>query len=327
MSALTDPPMRAMPAARRRPVARGERRDPAPSRFSYRWHRIWLTPLYRRLLRLGIPAFLAALAFGVWFGEADRRARTFAWVEQIRASIASRPEFRVSSLAVSGASAATAEAVVAMLDMEFPVSSLGLDLEGLRAKVTGLDAVADAELRVNAEGALEVRVQERLPILVWRHSGGLELLDETGHRVAAIASRAERPDLPLIAGEGAMAEVPEALAILAAAEPLRARMRGLVRMGERRWDIVLDRHQRIMLPAEGASAALERIIALDQAEDLLDRDVMTVDLRNSHRPTLRLAPHAMAARLGLDPTALLASAGGPGAASGSATKSALKGPN
>ena len=43
-------------------------------------------------------------------------------------------------------------------------------------------------------------------------------------------------------------------------------------------------------------AALERLIALDRAEDLLARDVVTVDLRNEERPVLRLAPDAMIER-------------------------------
>ena len=64
-------------------------------------------------------------------------------------------------------------------------------------------------------------------------------------------------------------------------------------MGERRWDVVLDRDQRILLPAENPVRALERLIALDQAQDVLDRDVATVDLRLQDRPTLGLAPHAL----------------------------------
>ena len=64
-------------------------------------------------------------------------------------------------------------------------------------------------------------------------------------------------------------------------------------MGERRWDMILDRNQKIMLPAVGAVAALERLIALDKAEDLLARDVLNVDLRNDKRPVLRLAPYAL----------------------------------
>jgi cell division protein FtsQ len=66
-----------------------------------------------------------------------------------------------------------------------------------------------------------------------------------------------------------------------------------VRMGERRWDIVLDRDQRIMLPVDQPVRALERLIALDQAQELLERDVLTVDLRLQNRPSLRLAPYAL----------------------------------
>jgi hypothetical protein len=85
----------------------------------------------------------------------------------------------------------------------------------------------------------------------------------------------------------------EALELFAAAQAILPRVRGLVRISERRWDMVLDRNQKIMLPAVGAVAALERLMALDKAEDLLARDVLTVDLRNDKRPVLRLAPFAL----------------------------------
>ena len=39
--------------------------------------------------------------------------------------------------------------------------------------------------------------------------------------------------------------------------------------------------------------ALEQVIALDQAQDLLNRDIAAVDMRNAHRPTLRMAPKAV----------------------------------
>jgi cell division protein FtsQ len=70
-------------------------------------------------------------------------------------------------------------------------------------------------------------------------------------------------------------------------------VRGLVRVGERRWDLVLDRGQRIMLPAERPRRALDRVLAMDGAQDLLARDVTAVDMRLAGRPTLRLAPAAM----------------------------------
>ena len=64
-------------------------------------------------------------------------------------------------------------------------------------------------------------------------------------------------------------------------------------MGERRWDIVLDRDQRILLPSDNPVRALERLLALDHAQDILARDLMAVDLRIDARPILRLTPFAL----------------------------------
>ena len=99
--------------------------------------------------------------------------------------------------------------------------------------------------------------------------------------------------MPLIAGDGAENHVEEALSIYAAAGPLLPRVRGLVRMGERRWDLVLDRDQRILLPETGAVQALERVIALNQAQEMLARDLMVVDMRLDNRPTIRIAERAV----------------------------------
>jgi cell division protein FtsQ len=131
-----------------------------------------------------------------------------------------------------------------------------------------------------------------MPVVVWRGAGGLHLLDPEGYRVDSLAKRTDRPDLPLIAGEGASAHVGEALRVLAAAAPLRARLRGLTFVGNRRWDLVLDRDQRIQLPEERPVPALEQVLALHQAQGILDRDVAVVDMRSPRRPTLRLAEAA-----------------------------------
>jgi len=127
-----------------------------------------------------------------------------------------------------------------------------------------------------------------VPIAIWRTAEGLTLIDAEGALVAPVLRRDLRPELPVIAGEGAPEHVDEAIALIAAGEPLGDRLRGLVRLGDRRWDIVLDRNQRIMLPAHGAVRALERAIALDGVDEVLSRDVARIDLRLNDRPTVRM---------------------------------------
>ena len=278
---------------RRDPVQAPVRRDPAPTRAAYRMQRLWLTPLFRVLVRVGVPAFTIALVGLLWLGNDARRAALLAQVDEWRESIENRPEFRVDVVQISGASPSLDAAIRDMVALKLPLSSFDIDLEAARAKVATLDAVESVSIKVGGQGALEVAITERMPALVWRRGEELDLLDKTGRRVAKILTRTDRPDLPVIAGEGANLAAAEALEIVAAAGPVQPRLRGLIRMGERRWDLVLDRNQRILLPAHEPVLALERLLALDKAEDLMNRDILTLDLRNQQRPTLRLAPAAL----------------------------------
>lgn len=275
-------------------VNRPPRRDPAPSRLAYRLQRMMLTPLYRKMLRFGLPVLVLALVLAIALGSADRRAaiaRSFAGVVD---SVQQRPEFMVGLFSVEGASPMLAEGIRRMVDLHLPQSSFDLDLPGLRERILTLDAVSDVELRVEPGGVLTAQVTERVPVAVWRSAANVELLDVTGHRVMLVGERNDRSDLPLLAGRGANNALPEAVRLFAAAAPIMPRVRGFVRMGERRWDIVLDRGQRIMLPVDQPVSALERILALDQAQDLLARDVTVIDFRLKERPVLRLAPNAAA---------------------------------
>ena len=60
-------------------------------------------------------------------------------------------------------------------------------------------------------------------------------------------------------------------------------------MGERRWDMILDRNQIIQLPENEPINALKRILALNSTQNILARDVETIDMRDTSRPILRLS--------------------------------------
>ncbi|WP_050528574.1 cell division protein FtsQ/DivIB [Pseudorhodobacter aquimaris] len=270
------------------------RRDPAPSRMAYRLQRLWLTPSVRAALRVGLPALVLAAGVGTYLADEGRRDALASIYIDMREKVKNRPEFQVTLLSVEGASPELAEAVRNALALPLPLSSLDLDLEAARSKVAQLYAVGSVDVRVQSGGILQVVIKERVPAFVWRDAAGIWLVDDTGKRVAEVEARSDRPDLPLIAGEGADKAIAEARQIYASAGPLLPRLRGLVRMGNRRWDIVLDRDQRILLPADQPVLALERLIALDQAQEVLARDVVAVDLRLQARPSLRLAPYSLA---------------------------------
>ncbi|WP_147124466.1 cell division protein FtsQ/DivIB [Shimia ponticola] len=268
--------------------------DPTKSRLGYRLQRIWLTPLFRALIRTGIPCAIVLLFAISYLQKPDVRVALAQGAVEARDWVHERPEFMVKLMAIEGVSDAVADAVRAEVHIDFPTSSFDLDLVTLRDQIDALAPIKDVAVRIRPGGVLEVSAVERTPALVWRAPDGMKLLDVEGVAVAAIAERAERPELPLVAGEGADQAVQEALQLVQAAAPISERLRGLQRQGARRWDVVLDREQVIQLPEDDPVPALERVILLNDAQDLLARDITHIDLRNPTRPTLRLAQYGLA---------------------------------
>ena len=267
--------------------------DPAPSRWSYRYQRLMLTPLFRKVLKVGVP-FCLSLGLGLYYlsDEARQEKLVFA-VADIRQQIETRPEFMVNLLAIEGASMTVEEDIREIFPFDLPASSFDLELDEIRGLIADLPAVADASVRIRQGGVLVAEITERQPVALWRTRDGLGVVDIDGVVIGEAAERAAHPDLPVVVGEGADRVVAEALDILEAAAPLKTKLRGLVRVGARRWDLVLDRDQRILLPENNPVAALERVIVLSSVQDMLERDLVAVDMRLAARPTLRMNERAV----------------------------------
>ncbi|SDX78764.1 cell division protein FtsQ [Albimonas donghaensis] len=270
------------------------RRDPSPSRLRYRLDRLGRRGYVRfALRRLAPPAALMLMALGAW-QSATLREAVHERVESLRASLMDRPEFAVSRLEIVGGAPELQARVSNRLGLSFPVSSLRLDLPALKTEIETMPGVARAVPKVMPDGALRIGLVQRAPEALWRWDGQLHLVDADGVLISPVAHRADRADLPLILGEGADRAVAEALVLWKRAEPIHDRLRGLIRMGERRWSLALGGDVLVHLPAENPEAALQRLLALDAADDLLDREISVIDFRDPQRPVLRLTARAVA---------------------------------
>jgi len=268
-------------------------RDPSPSLLRYRFERFWLKSSVRRAVKLWLP--LAVFGVVIWNISEDPSVQTKAQiaVADLRSGIAALPQLQVTGVVYPNISAALRAQIETVLPLQFPLSSLDIDVAHLQAVIEKLDAVDKVNVTILADGVLKIQAIERTPDMVWRDGNTLRLVDREGNRVSEIARRAARPDLALVAGTGAEKALPEARALIEVLMPLNARLRGLVRVGERRWNVSLDRGQTIMLPEFGAITALKRVLELDASIRILDRDVTIIDMRNTDRPVLRLGSLAL----------------------------------
>ena len=228
--------------------------------------------------------------------QTELRDQVMAKIDEMKQQALGRPEFAVTRLTIEGATPAVEAALRRQLAYTLGASSLTFDAERARRRAEALGWVRSAQARLEAPRTLNIAITLREPALIWRRSEALTLLDASGAAIDRLETRAAHPDLPLIAGLGANAPraVNEAMALFRKAGALAPRLRGLVRIGERRWDAVLHDGPVIMLPAKGALDALAYVKALEQTpEKPLTKDVTAIDLRIQGRPTLRLGPDAL----------------------------------
>ena len=277
-------------------VSRARPRGPGPSKLAFRLRRAWASPAVRSALLVYLPLSLLALAG--W-----RIAASDVWRERIGATVAAtwerlaaRPEFAVRGIEVEGAKPALAALIRETIGLTPGMSSLKLDLEALRTRIERLGPVESASVRFDPAGTLVVSVIERVPAALFRRGDGqLVVVDRAGVEIGPAASREAHPRLPVVLGEGAARHIPEVEAILESAPEIVPRLRALVRIGERRWDLVLEGGLLVMLPETGFLDALEWLRRRDREERLLARDIAVVDLRLVERPTVRSTPRALEA--------------------------------
>ena len=268
-------------------------RDPAPSRLRYRLQRLWLTRSFRKLAIYGPPVAILGVAL-VHFGtDPATRERAETLYQSAWASVENREEFIVDAIRVTGAGPALKDEILRAADIPIPLSSLKIDVAALRDRITTIPAVKSASVRIMKGGVIHLDVRERHAAAVWRVDGAAHVVAGDGTILNRDVVRLDHPSLPLLLGAGADKGVAEARQLMTIAGPIAGRVRGLQRIGSRRWNILLDRDQVVMLPEDRPDEALRRIVGLNAVDDLFDRDVRVVDFRDGSRPILRLGDFAV----------------------------------
>lgn len=262
--------------------------DPAPSIISYRIMRLMLVPRLRLIFTIGFPSLLIfcvtlglLININVWENiSAIKKDLKLAFVE--------RPEFMIKVASVDGSSDELANEIREILPLDFPVSYFDLDIKYLHKVVNELPAVASAAIKITVGGVLQINVAEKSPAFIWRKNNVMSVIDETGSFIRIANSRVDYPELPLVVGEAADLAVAEVSSLMQANDYFKDHVRAFIRVGERRWDLILENNLRIMLPQREFLAAFDRLMLMNEAGSLLSGKLSNIDMRLVERPTVRV---------------------------------------
>ena len=101
----------------------------------------------------------------------------------------------------------------------------------------------------------------------------------------------ELPELPRVIGEGANWQTPAYRALFDAAPALRPLVKAATWVGNRRWDIVFQTGETLVLPEEFPEKALVKFAELDGAQALLGKGWLRFDMRDPTRLVVRKPGH------------------------------------
>ena len=263
-----------------------KRKDPTPSRFFYRWERLRLTPSFRHIFDYGIPLFVIGLIGLFYFSKVENvEVLKVSWRE-FKENTKNRPEFLVNFIKIKGANQALVNEIRSLTGLDLPISSYNVNLHELQSKIELMNAVKNVDLYI-AKNIIYIQVQPREPAIYWLNTNGLELLDPDGVSMGIVESGRPNLDLPLIAGAGAPNAIDEAFFIYSISNSFSDEILGLVRIGERRWDVILKNGRKIMLPADELTKVYKNLIMENKVKKLLSVNFNLLDLRNPNRMMIR----------------------------------------
>ena len=213
-----------------------------------------------------------------------------------RNALANSAGFRITTVAINGRKQLSQDEVLAIGGVNGRSSLLFLDAATVRDKLKTNPWIADATVLKLYPGELQIGIKEREAFALWQKDGHVSVIADDGTVLEPyVAPRLI--ELPLVVGRGAETRAKEFLALLDRYPALRALVRATVLVGERRWNLRLKNGIDVRLPESDIAPALERLVALDRAKNLITRDIVAIDLRLADRVTVRLSEAAAQARL------------------------------
>lgn len=186
--------------------------------------------------------------------------------------------FRLREVLLVGRERVSRDAVLAASELDLGSPTLALDPESIRARLERNRWIKSARVTTRLPDTVFIEIEERRPLALWQRDGQLRMIDDEG---AVIADRElhRYTHLPLVVTPSEPARAKPVLDMLAHEPDLERRVRALIEVGGRRWNIRLDNGIDVLLPETQSAVAWSELAELDRRHALLARRISAIDLR------------------------------------------------
>lgn len=271
-----------------------------------------LRALARFAAKPGVGVVLALALFGgtAWLGFVDNGgyADLVAREGAPRDILARVAGFKISGVTIGGQTQLAEAEVLAASGVGSKDSLLFLDPAIVRERLLAVPLVKSARVMKLYPDRLVIAIEERQPFALWQQDGHISVVAIDGKTIDEL--RDERfLGLPFVVGAGAEKRLAEYGALIAAAGDLAPRVKAGVLVAGRRWTLDMTNGVTVKLPETDPVAAVTTLARLQKEARILDKDVLTIDLRAPGRAAVRLTEEGLATRAAMPQRSRLKSGG------------------
>lgn len=250
-----------------------------------------ILPWFKRFgVVLGICVVTLWLGAWLWLGGSVHKAADWSWQKTL--NVTADMGFTVNNILVEGRIHTDADILEALVNVRKDDPLFAFNPEEARHLIERISWVRQAHVERRFPDTIYIRLEERRPLALWQQNKKLSLLDEEG-QVITSEGLARFKELVVVTGEGAPSRVPALIMNLSAESALSERVKAAQWVGNRRWDLTLDGKIILKLPESDVGLALRRLALAQEEDGLLDKDIVSVDVREPDRIVVRTRPGAV----------------------------------
>ncbi len=161
-----------------------------------------------------------------------------------------------------------------------------VELQQIYGRLKVLPWVKDLVVERRWPTRLYIRITEKEPLALWQNHYKVALIDTDGNVIPA-QNVYPFKNLPLIIGEGAPQAAKELLEALPKFPDIRKHVVAIIRISQRRWNLLLMDKKMVYLPEVNQEEALHLLDGLQKSQDVFSKFEKFLDLRVKDKVVLR----------------------------------------
>lgn len=244
-------------------------------------------PLNLKKKLIFLAVFVVFVAGGI-FLQSPTGHQFLNAMERAGQFFSSKTQLTIQNASITGHVYTHKADVIEAMNLTQGGSIFDIDLDEALANIQELPWVKEASIQRILPNSLHIQLVEKEPLVSWQNNYKYLPIDTTGkpiHDEKTILSH-----LILVVGADAPQHSPDLIKQLQAFPKIMQRVKSAVRIGGRRWNLILDdinTGAQIYLPDTDIYLALQRLDKLQEESHLLDKDLEKIDVRFSDRLIVR----------------------------------------